>query len=85
MVGEEETARLLALPAIEFIALSKKAPTGLISCTRESSLGHVTELMERHRVHHIYVVDNDKKVCDGVISTVDVLRYVATQFATGPK
>lgn len=83
VVGEEETARLLALPAIEFIALSKKAPTGLISCTRESSLGHVTELMDRHRVHHIYVVD--EKVCDGVVSTVDVLRYLATQFATGPK
>lgn len=84
VVGEEETARLLALPATEFIALSKKAnPTGLISCTRESSLGHVTELMERHRVHHIYVVD--EKVCDGVVSTVDVLTYLATQFATGPK
>lgn len=84
VVGEEETARLLALPATEFIALSK-VPTGLIWCTRESSLGHVTELMARHKVHHIYVVNDDKKVCDGVVSTVDVLRYLTTQFATGPK
>ena len=81
VVGEAETVRLLALPATEFIALSKRKPTGLISCTREASLEEVTKLMGQHGVHHIYVVND--KVVDGVVSTVDVLRYLTQFFAGG--
>ncbi|MFN2163974.1 MAG: CBS domain-containing protein [Candidatus Promineifilaceae bacterium] len=48
---------------------------GVVIATAERSLGHITELLARHRIGCVVIVENEDKVC-GIVSEHDVMRAV---------
>ena len=45
---------------------------GVVIATAERSLGHITELLARHRIGCVVIVENEDKVC-GIVSEHDVM------------
>ena len=57
----------------------QKVMTRKIVCaTREMSLEECMELMTRHRVRHLPVVDGEKKVL-GIVSIGDLVKFVSSE------
>jgi CBS domain-containing protein len=63
----EHGARLLTLPVSQLMT----AP--VITCAPDSSINAVMELMTRHRVRHLPVLDHDHLV--GIVSIGDVVKH----------
>ena len=47
----------------------------LATCSPEATAVEVAELMLRHHIHHVVVVEHDKPL--GIVSSLDVVRLVA--------
>ena len=47
----------------------------VVTATAETSLRHIAELLARHRIGCVVIVENEDKVC-GIVSEHDVMRAV---------
>jgi CBS domain-containing protein len=47
-----------------------------ITVSRDETVKNALELLTRHRIHRVWAVDGDSKLC-GVLSLSDVIRIAA--------
>jgi predicted transcriptional regulator len=77
--GERPGSRVLTLPAREVRELMEPE---VITVEAEESVARAAELMVRHHVHRVFVVDRGRPI--GVTSTKDVTRAVRDERITDP-
>ena len=66
-------------PGVLRLPVSQLMTRGPVTCTPTDSLHHVIELMDRHHIRHLPVLDDGTLI--GVISTRDVTRFRLDDFA----
>jgi CBS domain-containing protein len=77
----ETSSRHPHSPASAGLTVGDTMHRGVLTCSRESSLAHVAELMSEHRVHCIVVVDELEAVGSlwGVVSDLDLVAAASVR------
>lgn len=77
VLEEEELAFAQEATAAE---LMRRCP---ITVTPETFITHAARIMTRHRIHHLLVLDDEGELV-GMLSSFDVVKWVAQEAERGP-